>query len=61
MKMDVDEQGWQDVTKAVRTAYDRITEIEEEMANRIAEGAKTFPMTASLLSYESPEEDSDQP
>jgi DNA-binding transcriptional ArsR family regulator len=54
LKMDVDEQGWQDATEAVRKAFDRLSEVEEETANRKAEGAKTFPITASLLSYQSP-------
>jgi DNA-binding transcriptional ArsR family regulator len=53
-KMDVDEQAWLDANEAVRTAFDRLGEIEEEAANRKAEGAKTFRMTASLLTYQSP-------
>jgi DNA-binding transcriptional ArsR family regulator len=54
MKLDVDEQGWQDVNDALRIAYERIGEVEVEAAARRAEGAKTFRMTASLLGYESP-------
>ncbi|HEV2858373.1 MAG TPA: helix-turn-helix domain-containing protein [Solirubrobacterales bacterium] len=54
MKMDVDELGWVEANKAVREAYDRLGEIQEEAANRKADGATTFRMTASLLSYESP-------
>lgn len=54
VKMDVDEQGWVEANQAVRTAVERLLEIEEEAAGRKAEGAETFRMTASLLSYESP-------
>jgi DNA-binding transcriptional ArsR family regulator len=54
MKMDVDEQGWVDANQAVRDAFERLLEIEDEAATRKAEGAQTFRMTASLLSYESP-------
>jgi hypothetical protein len=52
--MDVDEQAWRDANDTVRTAFERLTEIEEEAANRKSEGAKTFRMTASLLTYQSP-------
>lgn len=54
MKLDVDEPGWQEVNAALRTAYERIGEVEVESAFRKAEGAKTFRITASLLGYESP-------
>jgi DNA-binding transcriptional ArsR family regulator len=54
LKMDVDEQAWRDANDTVRGAFERLTEIEEEAANRKAEGAKTFRMTASLLTYQSP-------
>jgi DNA-binding transcriptional ArsR family regulator len=54
MKLDVDEQGWEEVNAALRTAYERISEVEVEAAIRKAEGARTFRMTASLLGYESP-------
>ena len=54
MKLDVDEQGWQDVNDALRVAYERIGEVEVEAAERQAEGVETFRMTASLLGYESP-------
>lgn len=54
IKMDVDERGWVDANQAVRDAVERLLAIEDEAANRKAEGAKTFRMTASLLSYESP-------
>jgi DNA-binding transcriptional ArsR family regulator len=57
LKMDVDEQAWRDANAAVRTAFDRLAEIQEEAANRKADGAKTFRMTASLLTYESPTKD----
>jgi DNA-binding transcriptional ArsR family regulator len=54
MKMDVDEQGWQDANEALRGAYERIGEIEVEAALRKAQGAETFRMTVSLLGYPSP-------
>jgi DNA-binding transcriptional ArsR family regulator len=57
LKMDVDERAWRDANDAVRTAVDRLTEIEEEAANRQAKGAKTFRMTASLLTFQSPTKD----
>lgn len=57
MKLDVDEQGWLDVNEALRTAYERIGEVEVEAAMRKAEGASTFRMTASLLGYPSPTKD----
>jgi DNA-binding transcriptional ArsR family regulator len=59
MKLDVDEQGWQDVNDALRVAYERIGEVEGEAAARQAEGAETFRMTASLLGYESPTQAAD--
>jgi DNA-binding transcriptional ArsR family regulator len=59
VKMDVDEQAWKDANAAVWAAYERLTEIEEEAANRKAEGAKTFRMTGSLLVFESPTQDED--
>lgn len=61
VKMDVDEQGWKDANKAAWEGYERMAEIEEEVANRKAEGAKTFRMTASLLVFESPMKDEDEP
>lgn len=54
LKMDVDEQAWRDANETVRTAIDRLSEIEEEAANRIADGGKSFRMTASLMTYQSP-------
>ncbi|HEV7483612.1 MAG TPA: winged helix-turn-helix domain-containing protein [Solirubrobacterales bacterium] len=57
MKMDVDDQGWQDAQEALRVAYERLGEIEVETAARKAKGASTFRMTASLLGYESPTDD----
>lgn len=53
-KMDADEQAWQDCNAAVRAAFERLCEIQGEAAHRKAEGAKTFRMTASLLTFESP-------
>jgi DNA-binding transcriptional ArsR family regulator len=59
MKLDVDEQGWVDANDALRTAYERIGEVEIEAATRRLErGGKTFRMTASLLGYESPLQES---
>jgi hypothetical protein len=57
MKLDVDEPGWLEVNAALRAAYERIGEVEVEVATRKAQGAKTFRMTASLLGYESPAKD----
>ena len=54
LKLDVDEQAWRDANETVRTAIDRLSEIEEEAANRIADGGKSFRMTASLMTYQSP-------
>lgn len=54
VKMDVDEQAWLDANEALRAAYERIEEVKCEAVNRKAEGATTFPMTASLLGYPSP-------
>lgn len=59
MKLDVDEQGWQDANDALRVAYERIGEVEVEAAARQAQGAETFRMTASLLGYESPTQAAD--
>jgi DNA-binding transcriptional ArsR family regulator len=54
LKLDVDEQAWLDVNKALRVAYERIEDIKVEAATRKAEGVETFRMTASLLGYPSP-------
>lgn len=59
MKLDVDEPAWEEVNAALRTAYERIGEIEVAAAQRKAEGAKTFRMTASLLGYQSPTTDAE--
>ena len=59
MKLDVDEQGWQEVNDALRVAYERIAEVEVDAALRKVEGAETFRMTASLLGYESPNPEAD--
>jgi hypothetical protein len=53
--MDVDEQGWKDANAVAWQGYERMEEIQAEVANRVAEkGAKTFRITASLLVFESP-------
>jgi DNA-binding transcriptional ArsR family regulator len=57
MKMDVDDQGWLDANEALRAAYERLDEVEIEVASRKAKGAPTFRMTASLLGYESPRDE----
>ncbi len=57
VKMDVDEQGWKDANAAAWEGYERMEKIQEEVANRATEGAKTFRMTASLLVFESPMQD----
>ena len=55
VKMDVDEQGWKDANAAAWAGYERIEEIQEEVANRATEkGAKTFRATVSFLVFESP-------
>lgn len=54
VKMDVDEQGWKDANKAAWECYERMAEIEAEVAARKAKGAKTFRMTSSQLVFESP-------
>jgi hypothetical protein len=59
MKLDVDQPGWEEVNAALRTAYERIGEVEVEAAQRKAEGANTFRMTASLLGYQSPAREAD--
>ncbi len=59
MKLDVDEAGWLEVNDALRAAYERISEVEVEAALRKAEGAPTFRMTASLLGYQSPIQESE--
>jgi DNA-binding transcriptional ArsR family regulator len=51
MKMDGDEQAWSEATEIVREAYERLSEVEAEAANRSGE---KFRMTVSLLAYESP-------
>jgi DNA-binding transcriptional ArsR family regulator len=53
MKMDADEQAWQEINGIVRGTYESLAEVEARTANR--KGPK-FRVTVSLLSYESPEE-----
>lgn len=58
VKMDVDEKGWKDANAAAWAAYERMEEIQAEVANRSSgeKGgkAKTFRATASFLVFESP-------
>lgn len=58
VKMDVDEQGWKDANKAAWSGFERIEEIQAEVANRVAEkGGETFRATVSFLVFESPMEE----
>jgi DNA-binding transcriptional ArsR family regulator len=59
LKLDVDEQAWLDVNQALRIAYERIEDVRVEAAGRMADGADTFRMTASLLGYPSPLQEAD--
>jgi hypothetical protein len=59
VKMDLDEQGWKDANAVAWEGYEQMEKIQEEAANRAAEeGAKTFRVTASLLVFESPMQES---
>jgi hypothetical protein len=61
VKMDVDEKGWKDANAAAWAGYERIEEIQAEVANRAAEeGAKTFRATVSFLVFESPTVERDE-
>lgn len=61
VKMDLDEQGWKDANAAAWEGYERMEKIQEEAANRAAEeGSKTFRVTASLLVFESPMQESEE-
>lgn len=52
LKMDVDEQAWTEASEIVREAYERISTVEADAANRTT--SDKFRMTVSLLAYESP-------
>ena len=53
MKMDADEEAWQEINGVVRGSYEALSIIEGKAVNR--KGRK-FRVTVSLLSYESPDE-----
>lgn len=53
LKMDVDEQAWLEANEIVREAYERLSEVEVQTANRAGD---KFRVTVSMLAYESPEE-----
>lgn len=57
LKMDVDEQAWDEINEIVRDAYERVCAVESQAANR--KGTK-FRATVSLLSYESPQDEAPQ-
>ena len=54
LKMDVDEQGWSEVSDVVLDAHRRLEKVEVDSANRTPDPGKRFRITVSLLSYESP-------
>jgi DNA-binding transcriptional ArsR family regulator len=54
LKMDVDEQGWSDVSSIVLDAHRRLEDVEVESANRTTDPKDRVRVTVSLLSYESP-------
>jgi DNA-binding transcriptional ArsR family regulator len=54
MKVDLDEQGWDEVAAIIALAYDRLSRVPGDSANRTPDSAKRFRATVSLLSYESP-------
>lgn len=54
LKMSVDEQGWQEIQKIVREAYERCEEVEPAAINRSPNPEERFRVTVSLLAYESP-------
>jgi DNA-binding transcriptional ArsR family regulator len=53
LKIDVDEEGWSDVSGIVAETYERVSAVEVQSANRTP-AADRFRITVSLLSYESP-------
>lgn len=54
LKMDVDQQGWSDVSSIVLDAHRRLEDVEVESANRTTDPGDRVRVTVSLLSYESP-------
>jgi DNA-binding transcriptional ArsR family regulator len=53
LKFDADERAWSDAMDIIRDAYERLSEVETEAANRSGE---KFRVTVSMLGYESPTE-----
>ena len=54
LKMELDEDGWSDVSRIIADAYRRVSEIETESINRTPDAEARLRGTVSLLSYESP-------
>lgn len=54
LKMDLDEDGWSDVSRIIADAYERIVEVETQSVNRTPDAEARLRATVSLLSYESP-------
>jgi DNA-binding transcriptional ArsR family regulator len=54
LKMDVDEQGWSEVSGIVLDAHRRLENVEVDAANRTPDPQNRVRITVSLLSYESP-------
>lgn len=51
---DLDERGWDEVSRVIAGAYDEINDIAVEAANREPDPSKRFRATVSMLCYESP-------
>lgn len=54
LKWDADQQMWDEAQSVLLDAYERLSEIEAGAANRKTPTGATFPMTISLLGYQSP-------
>jgi DNA-binding transcriptional ArsR family regulator len=54
LKMDVDEEGWSEVSEIVLDAHRRLEKVEVDAANRTPDPESRIRITVSLLSYESP-------
>jgi DNA-binding transcriptional regulator GbsR (MarR family) len=54
LHLDLDEDGWLEVSHIVLDAQERIERVEQQVANRTPDPEKRFRATATLLSYESP-------
>jgi DNA-binding transcriptional ArsR family regulator len=54
----VDEQGWIDMVRIMKRAYDEVMGVEVESADRAAKlGAALFPVVFAIAGFESPEKD----